>query len=284
MSRKNPFARSGKRKRRRKSSEFSLEKANSLSLSDKGSYFDQEKLLEEPSRSASSKKLGKQRLRDDETTQTKSQEHERHVVIQDGGTCNLQKQSQLTIVDPAFIEEGLTTAAVCKQCGGNLELLENVNYRKGLGTVWVFRCLESSCSRNEHPTQFHTSQKTSQIYDLNRTSVVGMRAIGRGASAAKKLFSIMNIEKPVGQKPWSSHTETLDDSVENVLDIELKKAAWESKTAQRQLKKNNLERLDDEKLREKVVDIGVSLDCSWSREDGLQQMGSWRLLMSTQGK
>lgn len=90
-----------------------------------------------------------------------NREHEQQVSIQDGGTCVFQKQSQLPIQDPVFLE-GLITAAVCKNCRGNLELLQKVNYRKGLSRVWVVRCLNASCIGTSNPVP-HFKENSSKI-------------------------------------------------------------------------------------------------------------------------
>ena len=74
----------------------------------------------------------------------------------------LQKPAQLTLVNPNSLETGINNAAVCKKCGDAVELLENVNYRKGLGTAWVIHCSNDQCCFHELPTQFHTSRKSSQ--------------------------------------------------------------------------------------------------------------------------
>ena len=84
------------------------------------------------------------------------------------------------------------------------------------------------------------------------------------ASAPKKLFSILNVKKPVSSKPWGDHTSTIEEASNALLEEELQASAWEAKVTQRNLKQHGLGNLSDQELQQKVVDVGVTLDGSWS--------------------
>jgi len=98
-----------------------------------------------------------------------------------------------------------------------------------------------------------------------------LSAIGQDSGAPKKLFTIRNIEKPISHKPWSVHLNTVEEALQDVLANEFTGVAWESKVCQRSLEKASLKDMDDEQLKETIVDIGVSLDCLWSSR-GLSAM------------
>ena len=93
-----------------------------------------------------------------------------------------------------------------------------------------------------------------------------MRLIGRGHSAAQRLLSALNLPSAVGRGPWSSHTKVLEKAANDLLEQELENAALEVK----RWKLANDEILvdgnhaTDERLRELLVDAGVSIDGSWS--------------------
>ena len=86
-----------------------------------------------------------------------------------------------------------------------MRLLENENFRCGLGTKLSFSCTNVKCTTNQEffTTPMFDDKKT---YKINTTSVLGMRSIGKGRAAALKLFSIMNLGSPVSQVTWTKLT------------------------------------------------------------------------------
>jgi len=116
---------------------------------------------------------------------------------------------------------------------------------------------------HSNPVQFNSSKKNRNQFEVNRAAVVGMRSIGKGASAAKKLFSILNVRKTISARSWTEHTSIVEKQAKELLERELQKSIWEAKLAARKLLKP-LENCSDAELRKKVVNIAVSLDCFWS--------------------
>ena len=114
-----------------------------------------------------------------------------------------------------------------------------------------FECDTPACSRIN--TGFFNTPKFPGkcSYKINMLSNLTMRVIGRGRSAALKLFSILNIRNPVGKQAWSQYTNLLLSKVQKVSEKNMKQAADE---------------LYDMNIRsnESVADAGVSLDCSWN--------------------
>ena len=105
---RNAFCGSAKKakKKRKRTVEFCNDKANLLALSDKGSYFNQEELLrKELHVSASAKKI--QHEIEDIETDVRREAEEANILIQDGGR-NFERPSQLTMVDPMFLENAKT--------------------------------------------------------------------------------------------------------------------------------------------------------------------------------
>ena len=71
--------------------------------------------------------------------------------------------------------------------------MENVATKHGLGSTWRIQC-ENESSWPSHKTNsvFNSSEK-SRAFEINRASVLGLRAIGGGHSAASKFFSFLGL-------------------------------------------------------------------------------------------
>lgn len=167
----------------------------------------------------------------------------------------------MAVVDRRTINHELQHIASCSSCGTKGINIEEKS-RHGLGAEWTFRCQNPECSSHKFPRSFHTSPKESRAYDVNRGLVLGLRLIGRGHSAAERLLSVLNLPKAISKNPWSSHTKVLEKAASELLHKELSNAGHEV----RQFKfANGLISLEgDEQLEDKVIDVGVSLDGSWS--------------------
>ena len=82
------------------------------------------------------------------------------------------------IIDPELMEEHLNLVAVCKQCHGSFEIIEQQTFRAGLGTKLTFQCVNCDASNND--SGFFTSKKIGKIFSINRLSVLGARILGKG--------------------------------------------------------------------------------------------------------
>ena len=76
------------------------------------------------------------------------------------------------IVDILNIVNAFQKACVCRKCHGNVELIEIGSCRAGLGTKFSIWCINSQCSMNE---SFYSTNKTSQVFDVNKKSVSASR-------------------------------------------------------------------------------------------------------------
>ena len=68
------------------------------------------------------------------------------------------------------------------------------------------------------------TKKSGSIYKMNRSFVLACRLIGRGYSAALRLTSILNLDKPVTKKSWLNHMATLRNVAEEIAERSMKKA------------------------------------------------------------
>ena len=88
------------------------------------------------------------------------------------------------IVNPENIEELLSNSAVCKVCHSPLQILEKAGTKHGLGAQWNIYCMNETCESRQFDQSLPISPKTGNMYEINRASVLGFRAIGKGRSAA----------------------------------------------------------------------------------------------------
>ena len=65
--------------------------------------------------------------------------------------------------------------------------MENVATKYALGSIWRIQCENESCQSHKTNSVFNSSEK-SRAFEINRASVLGLRAIGSGHSAASKFF------------------------------------------------------------------------------------------------
>ncbi|XP_031566223.1 uncharacterized protein LOC116301325 [Actinia tenebrosa] len=242
-----------KRKKRRKSAdEFPADRKTALARSDLGSYYDQpaswpEDFEKSPSlgSSSSAKKLG--RTKEDE------QKTNYFSVVN-----NTLTRPGLAIVDGHSLQSGLELSATCNFCGDEIEVLEDITTKHGLGAVWMIQCRNSECEGRSLTKTFPTSPKSGH-FEVNRSVVLAVRSIGRGHSAAQKFCSIMGLPQPPNHSRWSEHSKVIQEKCKEILGEELQQSALELRDVHNA--KND-----------STVDVGVSLDDSgctrgWSATD-----------------
>lgn len=220
---------------------------NLLAESDKGSWYDQpastskDAVNLEPS--ASRKKLLDEfETSSDSGTSSESDSYENEFV---DDFCD--------IVNRSALNQRLAEHSVCSHCKeGTVIFLQES--RTGLGNRWFMKCQNNDCGFTS--LSFDTTSKQERIYDVNRSLVLGLRMIGRGFSAAKKLLSILNLPLPVSRGPWGNHTKALNEIVTKLLEEDLRQAGLEV----RQYQLNISEEFEENG----VVNAGVSVDGSWS--------------------
>ena len=110
------------------------------------------------------------------------------------------------IINPSNIQELLQTIAVCKVCHSDLQIVEKMGSKQGLGAMWSIHCLNKTCTSHLNTQTLPITPKSGKIYEINRASVIGFRAIGKGRSAAEKCLSFFGLA-PV--YTWHQHTKQL---------------------------------------------------------------------------
>ena len=163
------------------------------------------------------------------------------------------------IMDMKLLSEALKKVAVCKVCHQSLNIYESENHRTGLGSRFEIKCQNKECKNNEH---FFSSRKQGKIFDVNRKTVLGFRMIGKGQSAAKKLFSVIGLSNPISRQSWADHTKYLEKVSFDMKDECMKKAgenAIELTLKDKHAKSDN----DNAQLeKQEPVDVETSFDGS----------------------
>ena len=153
------------------------------------------------------------------------------------------------IISLQSLQSALNENAVCRTCLQPLQINETVERRAGLATTFSIFC-KSNCN----PKSFETSPKVGRIYEVNQTSILAARMIGKGRAGLNKLCSIMGLSNPVSKKSYSKHTSAFEEKAKELLEENLSEAA---------LKVKELE-LDEGQSKSDVVDIATCFDGTWS--------------------
>ena len=106
------------------------------------------------------------------------------------------------------------------------------------------------------------TQKRSKFFEINRSFVLALRAVGKGRSAAAKITSILNLPAPINARCWTKHTNAISEHAESLCRDNMKQEAYNTKLYLRSI--GQIEQTSDTQLRDKVIDVGVSVDGSWS--------------------
>ena len=171
-----PFSTAKARPKKAKSS-FDKEWAAKLAESDKGSFYNQKELLdkidnahdhetsEHAEMSASRAKI--------------SPELQETVEADEVYEENWTKLKGRSIVSCDRLQGRLGDAVSCRFCQGDVNIMENVKSRNGLGSSWIIRCQNESCPSQSTNAAFTITEK-GKGFEVNRATILGLRSTGCG--------------------------------------------------------------------------------------------------------
>ena len=178
-----PFSSSKPRTKKKSRSEFDKEWAAKLAESDKGSFYQQEKWLEElyiqksenaaVAESASRSKI--QLEQPDEESQLSSS-----TPSADGTWKTISGRA---IVLSEKLLEKLDESVSCRFCQGRVQVMENVATKHGLGSTWRIQCENESWPLHKTNSVFNSSEKSRAFEKTGpqflsfEQSVVGIRRL-----------------------------------------------------------------------------------------------------------
>ena len=161
----------------------------------------------------------------------------------------------------SILERLICSSMVCKYCHESACLIEDQQYSAGLARRFKIQCTSTNCQPKNPKPFSDMTRKSGQFYEINRAFKLASRLIGRGYSAATKMTSVLNLERPVSKKSWKNihfHRPHLQNSKQ------LKAWIKASIEAKEYLDKNGqTEVLSGTGLPREIPQIDVSVDGSW---------------------
>ena len=204
---------------------FSSDWAQKLAESDKGSYFDQEQLLNELNEQPSAE--CDQSISSSTCSASRSKITLEEPLADLESTETWQNIHGHAIVAGERLQEKINESVTCRFCQGSVQLVENLGSKSGLGSVWMFQCQNESCPSQECNLPFSKTEKR-RAFAINRASVLGFRAIGGDHAAASKVFSFLGLS-PINKNSWADHTKKIEQETKLLLEDNLNRAAHDVK-------------------------------------------------------
>ena len=127
------------------------------------------------------------------------------------------------IFDMPSFAEVLGKAATCRKCQGELQLHESSSARQGLASHLQICCSECSSSHT-FPYPLATSSKEKE---LNQRAVLASRLIGRGRSAMRKFFGVLNMPGYMSSRTYEKYSRRLCAAAEEEAYASMKAAGEE---------------------------------------------------------
>ena len=144
------------------------------------------------------------------------------------------------IINPSNIQELLQTIAVCKVCHSDLQIVEKMGSKQGLGAMWSIHCLNKTCTSHLNTQTLPITPKSGKIYEINRASVIGFRAIGKSFFGLAPIYT------------WYQHTKVIEEKVKDQSETDFSNAV--SQLKQFKLTIGEVDRTEQE-LADKVYTI-----------------------------
>ena len=76
-----------------------------------------------------------------------------------------QKLHGHTMVAGERLQEKINKLVICRFCQASVELAENLESKKGLGSIWMFKCQNESCLLQETNLAFLMTEKKQDVCD-----------------------------------------------------------------------------------------------------------------------
>ena len=200
----------------------------------------------------------------------------------DRNSKNNVKSERNVIVSINALQSLITSANRCNSCHEPVRLVEDRKNAVGLACLLKIECVNQKCKQTDNNPTMPMTKKSGSFYEINRSFVLACRLIGRGYSAASRLTSILNLDKPVTKKSWLNHMTTLCNVAEEIAEGSMKKAAIGAK--EYMVKNGVLEVPTEADFSKEKVNIGVSVDGSWGSRVWASKQGIVDVCFEDTGK
>ena len=165
--------------------------------------------------------------------------------------------------------------AVCKHCNGTFVASSN-----GFGRLWNVTFEKENCLSNSLKARPITP-KQNRYFEINRATVLGFRSIGKGHSGAKKVASILNIDKLINAHSCRGHTEGISVCSEKTIDVNLE---LETHNAKLYLYKTGQLNITENELNDHNVAISAGSNGSWNTQGWSSRTGIVDVCFEPTGK
>ena len=129
--------------RKRGSNSFDKDRADVLAASDRGSYFEQEKLIAQD--------VEEQNRREDKMVSASREKIEgKGESAEPDSQESWQKLAARTIVAGDRLQDNLLKSVFCRFCHADVTLLENASSKSGLGSCWIVSCQNNNNNKKMH--------------------------------------------------------------------------------------------------------------------------------------
>ena len=135
--------------------------------------------------------------------------------------------------------------------------------------MWNLTCEKENCLFNSLKFRPITP-KRDRYFEINRAAVLAFRFIGKEHSGAKKVESILNIDKPINAHRCRGHTEAISECSEKIMDVNSKLKAHNAKSY---LCKTGQLNITENELNDHNVEISASFDGSWNTQGWSSRTG-----------
>ena len=96
------------------------------------------------------------------------------------------------LIDLNILSKVLGECVCCKVCGGPISLHEDSEATNGLARKLIIDC--ASCKYTQ--SYWNSEKCKDNFYEVNVRYFYGLRAIGKGHSAAETMCAVMNMPRP----------------------------------------------------------------------------------------
>ena len=117
----------------------------------------------------------------------------------DSNTEELPIEDKNIVVSVSILERLICSSTVCKYRHESVSLIEDQQYSAGLARRFKMHCTSTNCQPKNPKPFSDMTRKSGQFYEINRAFTLACRLVGRGYSAATKITSVLNLDRPVSK-------------------------------------------------------------------------------------
>ena len=128
----------------------------------------------------------------------------------DSNTEELPVEDKNIVVSLLILRRLICSSVVCKDCHESVSLIEDQQYSAGLARRFKIQCTSTNCQPKNLKPFSDMTRKSGQFYEINRAFTLACRLIGRGYSAATKITSVLNLDRPASTKTWKKTYTFID--------------------------------------------------------------------------